>query len=224
MVAHHYRGRARCAAPQRIPPVTVTVPQCSPPPLTPPHRGRRRASRKDSSIAYTAVGLRMEVCHGAAVPPRSDGTGAASYVTFTSSSLIGAARTAPHRYCGWSFRPRSIRSEDAGSPGNRCSKRPADQRAHTLTIEVTGRQNASRRVLSPSTRSDCRATVSRLQKPIRPSLQRRVFAPDWSVDTSRAWSAEFAALSTTRPRKRPLPLPDRISWIVLAGPRPGSLA
>src|SRR5258707_4524095 len=73
---------------------------------------------------------------------------------------------------------------------------------NTLTIEVTGRQNASATgaLIVVDAFDVPAATVSRLQE-TDPSITYSAgtaVAPDWRpFDTSRAWSAGIAVLSTT---------------------------
>ena len=98
---------------------------------------------------------------------------------------------------------------------------------HTLTIEVTGRQNAA--AMGAFVFVDAfdvpAATVSRLQE-TDPSISYTagtVVAPDWTqFDTSRAWSAGLAALSKVPGAKATITFDGTgISWIGARGPQTG---
>ncbi|PYR28976.1 MAG: hypothetical protein DMF98_01355 [Acidobacteria bacterium] len=98
---------------------------------------------------------------------------------------------------------------------------------HTLTIEVTGRQNAA--AMNAFVVVDAfdvpAATVSRLQE-TDPSITYSAgsfVAPDWRpFDTSRAWSAGIAALSTTTGAQATISFTGTgISWIGARGPQTG---
>jgi hypothetical protein len=98
---------------------------------------------------------------------------------------------------------------------------------HTLTIEVTGRQNASATgaLIVVDAFDVPAATVSRLQE-TDPSITYTagtVAAPDWRpFDTSRAWSAGIAALSTTTGAQATITFTGTgISWIGARGPQTG---
>src|SRR5439155_1106962 len=98
---------------------------------------------------------------------------------------------------------------------------------HTLTIEVTGRQNASATgALIVVDAFDVPApTISRLQEtdPYITYSAGSFVAPDWlPFDTSRAWSAGLATLSKTPGAKASITFTGTgIRWIGARGPQCG---
>jgi len=99
--------------------------------------------------------------------------------------------------------------------------------SHTLTIEVTGRQNASATgaLLVVDAFDVPAATISRLQE-TDPSITYSagsLVAPDWMpFDTSRTWSAGLATLSTVTGAKASISFTGTgISWIGARGPQTG---
>src|SRR5204862_1460626 len=98
---------------------------------------------------------------------------------------------------------------------------------HTLTMEVTGRQNASATgaFIFVDAFDVPAATVSRLQE-TDPSITYSagsLVAPDWlPFDTSRAWSAGLATLSKTPGAQATITfIGTGISWIGARGPQTG---
>src|SRR5216117_1051735 len=98
---------------------------------------------------------------------------------------------------------------------------------HTLTIEVTGRQNAAATgaLIVVDAFDVPAATVSRLQE-TDPSITYSAgsfVAPDWMpFDTSRAWSAGIATLSKVPGAKASISFDGTgISWIGARGPQTG---
>src|SRR5881396_2641585 len=99
--------------------------------------------------------------------------------------------------------------------------------SHTFTIEVTGRQNASATgaFVVVDAFDVPAATISRLQE-TDPSIAYSAgsfVAPDWEpFNTSRAWSAGLATLSTVTGAKASITFTGTgISWIGARGPQTG---
>ena len=213
--------------------VTVTVDNNAPPPPPPPG-STQRFEETDPSVAYTAGWSpegSLSWSGGTAV--FSTTTGARATFTFTGPSVtwIGsrAANTGIARISldgafltevdtfSKTLEVRVSMFEAIGLANTR----------HTLTIEVTGRQNAA--AMGAFVFVDAfdvpASTVSRLQE-TDPSITYSAgsfVAPDWRpFDTSRAWSAGLATLSTVTGAKATITFDGTgISWIGARGPQTG---
>ena len=212
-------------------PVTVTVANNAPPPPPP---GTTRFEETDPSIAYsggwtpngsfswsggtaafsTAPGARATFTFTG--PSVSWIGGRASSTGIARISLDGVFLTEVDTYS----KTEEIRVPMFAATGLANAR-------HTLTIEVTGRQNAA--AMGAFVVVDAfdvpAATISRLQE-TDPSIAYSAgsfVAPDWSpFDTSRAWSAGLATLSTVTGAKASITFTGTgISWIGARGPQTG---
>ncbi len=214
--------------------VTVTVDNNAPPPPPPPG-STTRFEETDPAVAYagswTQGDTRKTWSGGSAA--LSTTTGAQTTFTFTGPSVswiggradsTGIARisldgvflTEVDTYS----KTEEIRVPMFAATGLANAR-------HTLTIEVTGRQNAA--AMGAFVVVDAfdvpAATVSRLQA-TDPSITYSagsLVAPDWlPFDTSRAWSAGLATLSKTTGARATISFTGTgISWIGARGPQTG---
>ena len=215
--------------------VTVTVDNNAPPPPPPPPGDTTRFEETDPSVTYagswTQGDTRKTWSGGSAA--LSTTPGAQTTFTFTGPSVswiggradsTGIARisldgtflTEVDTYS----KTEEIRVPMFAATGLANAR-------HTLTIEVTGRQNASATgaLLVVDAFDVPAATISRLQE-TDPSIAYSAgsfVAPDWSpFDTSRAWSAGLATLSTVTGAKASITFTGTgISWIGARGPQTG---
>jgi hypothetical protein len=223
---HSLTAVARDAAGNRASsaPVTVTVSNNAPPP--PP---TTRVEETDPSIAYTSGwtqdGSRTWSGGSAAF---STTPGAQATFTFTGPSVTWIGGRAPGTGVARVFVDGAFLAEvDTYSKTEeiRVSMFTASGLAntsHTLTIEVTGQQNAAATAAFiivdafdvPS------VTVSRLQE-TDPDVSYSL--ANWLTgDTSRSWSAGIAALSSTPGAQATLTFTGTgISWIGARGPQTG---
>src|SRR6266480_3279657 len=212
-------------------PVTVTVANNAPPPPPP---GTTRFEETDPSIAYsggwtpngsfswsggtaafsTAPGARATFTFTG--PSVSWIGGRASSTGIARISLDGVFLTEVDTYS----KTLEVRVPMFAATGLANAR-------HTLTIEVTGRQNAA--AMNAFVVVDAfdvpAATISRLQE-TDPSITYSagsLVAPDWlPFDTSRAWSAGIATLSKTPGAKASISFTGTgIRWIGARGPQTG---
>ncbi len=214
-------------------PVTVTVDNNAPPPPPPPG-STKRFEETDPSVTYSAGwtqdGSRSWSGGTAAF---STTPGAQATFTFTGPSVtwIGgrAASTGIARISldGVFLTEVDTYSKTVEIRVPMFEATGLSDARHTLTIEVTGRQNAS--ATGPLIVVDAfdvpAATISRLQE-TDPSItySAGIFvAPDWMpFDTSRAWSAGLATLSKTAGAQATITFTGTgISWIGARGPQTG---
>jgi len=214
-------------------PVTVTVANGAPPPPPPPG-STTRFQETDPSVAYSAGwtqdGTRSWSGGTATVSatPGAQATftftgpsvswigGRATFTGIARISLDGVFLTEVDTYS----KTEEIRVPMFAATG-------LGNTSHTLTIEVTGRQNAAATgaLLIVDAFDVPAATVSRLQE-TDPSITYTagtVGAPDWMpFNTSRAWSAGIATLSTTPGAQATISFTGTgISWIGAFGPQTG---
>src|SRR2546429_82973 len=236
--SHTLTAVARDAAGNRSPvsaPVTVTVANGPPPPPPPPPPGSTtRFEETDPSVTYapawTQDGTRswsggtaaVSATPGAQVtftftgPSVSWIGGRATFTGIARISLDGVFLSEVDTYS----KTEEIRVPMFAATG-------LTNASHTLTIEVTGRQNASATgaFIIVDAFDVPAATVSRLQE-TDPSITYTagtVAAPDWMpFNTSRAWSAGIATLSTTPGAQATISFTGTgISWIGARGPQTG---
>ena len=218
-------------------PVTVTVANNAPPPPPPPPPppgSTTRFEETDSSIAYTA-GWTPDgsLSWSGGTAAFSTATGARATFTFTGPSVTWIGGRADSTGIARILLDGAFLAEVDTFSKTLEVRVPMFQATgltnarHTLTIEVTGRQNAS--ATGPLIAVDAfdvpAATVSRLQE-TDPSITYSAgsfIAPDWRpFDTSRAWSAGIAALSTTPAAQATITFTGTgISWIGARGPQTG---
>jgi hypothetical protein len=212
-------------------PVTVTVANIAPPPPPP---GTTRFEETDSSIAYSAGWTQDGSFSGSGGTAAFSTTpGAQATFTFTGPSVswIGgrASSTGIARISldGTFLTEVDTYSNTLEVRVSMFAATGLTNTKHTLTIEVTGRQNAAATgdLLVVDAFDVPAATVSRLQE-TDPSITYSagtVVAPDWRpFDTSRAWSAGIAALSTTTGAQATITFTGTgISWIGARGPQTG---
>jgi hypothetical protein len=212
--------------------VTVTVANNAPPP-PPPSASGTRFEETDPSVAYTPTSGWTE--DGSR--PWSGGTaafsttpGAQATFTFTGPSVTWIGGRAPgtgiaHVSLDGVF----LRDVDTYSKTEevRVSMFTASGLAntsHTLTIEVTGQQNAAATAafIIVDAFDVPTVTVSRLQE-TDPDIAYSPAVGGWSQgDTSRAWSAGIAATSTTQGAQATITFNGTgISWIGARGPQTG---
>jgi len=214
-------------------PVTVTVANGAPPPPPPPG-STTRFQETDPSVAYSAGwtqdGTRSWSGGTATVSatPGAQATftftgpsvswigGRATFTGIARISLDGVFLTEVDTYS----KTEEIRVPMFAATG-------LGNTSHTLTIEVTGRQNAAATgaLLIVDAFDVPAATVSRLQE-TDPSITYTagtVGAPDWMpFNTSRAWSAGIATLSTTPGAQATISFTGTgISWLGAFGPQTG---
>ncbi len=212
--------------------VTVTVANNAPPP--PPPGTAKRFEETDPSVAYTA-GWAPDgsLSWSGGTAAFSTTTGAQATFTFSGPSVTwiggradstGIARIsldgaflAEVDTFSKTVEVRVPMFEATGLTNAR----------HTLTIEVTGRQNAAATgaLIVVDAFDVPAATVSRLQE-TDPSITYSAgsfVAPDWmAFDTSRAWSAGIATLSKVPGAKASISFDGTgISWIGARGPQTG---
>ncbi len=212
--------------------VTVTVANNAPPP--PPPGTAKRFEETDPSVAYTA-GWAPDgsLSWSGGTAAFSTTTGAQATFTFSGPSVTwiggradstGIARIsldgaflAEVDTFSKTVEVRVPMFEATGLTNAR----------HTLTIEVTGRQNAAATgaLIVVDAFDVPAATVSRLQE-TDPSITYSAgsfVAPDWMpFDTSRAWSAGIATLSKVPGAKASISFDGTgISWIGARGPQTG---
>jgi hypothetical protein len=211
-------------------PVTVTVANNAPPP--PPPGSGARFEETDPSVVFTPNGgwsqdaSRPWSGGGAAL---STTPGAQATFTFTGPSVIWIGGRAPgtgiaHVSLDGAF----LRDVDTYSKTEevRVSMFTASGLAntsHTLTIEVTGQQNAAATAafIIVDAFDVPAVTVSRLQE-TDPDISYAPLAGWTQGDTSRAWSAGIAALSTTTGAQATFTFTGTgISWIGARGPQTG---
>jgi len=236
--SHTLTAVARDAAGNRSDPsapVTVTVANGAPPPPPPPPPGSTtRFEETDPSVTYapawTEDGTRswsggtaaVSATPGAQVtftftgPSVSWIGGRATFTGIARISLDGVFLSEVDTYS----KTEEIRVPMFAATG-------LTNASHTLTIEVTGRQNASATgaFIIVDAFDVPAATVSRLQE-TDPSITYTagtVAAPDWMpFNTSRAWSAGIATLSTTPGAQATISFTGTgISWIGARGPQTG---
>ena len=233
--SHTLTAVARDAAGNRATsaPVTVTVANNAPPPPPPPP-GAKRFEETDPSVSYTAGWTpdgSLSWSGGAAA--FSTTTGAQATFTFTGPSVtwIGgrAASTGIARISldGAFLTEVDTYSKTVEIRVPMLEATGLSNARHTLTLEVTGRQNAS--ATGPLIVVDAfdvpAATISRLQE-TDPSITYSAgsfVAPDWMpFDTSRAWSAGLATLSKVPGARASISFDGTgISWIGARGPQTG---
>src|SRR5256886_1969774 len=236
--SHTLTAVARDAAGNRSDPsapVTVTVANGAPPPPPPPPPGSTtRFEETDPSVTYapawTEDGTRswsggtaaVSATPGAQVtftftgPSVSWIGGRATFTGIARISLDGVFLSEVDTYS----KTEEIRVPMFAATG-------LTNASYTLTIEVTGRQNASATgaFIIVDAFDVPAATVSRLQE-TDPSITYTagtVAAPDWMpFNTSRAWSAGIATLSTTPGAQATISFTGTgISWIGARGPQTG---
>jgi len=213
--------------------VTVTVANNAPPPPPPPGT-TTRFEETDPSVAYTA-GWTPDGSHSwsGGTAAFSTTTGAQATFTFTGPSVtwIGGRATstgiARISLDGAFLAEVDTFSKTVEIRVPMFEATGLTNARHTVTIEVTGRQNAS--ATGPLIVVDAfdvpAATVSRLQE-TDPSIAYSAgtfVAPDWMpFDTSRAWSAGLATLSKVPGAKATITFDGTgISWIGARGPQTG---
>ena len=212
-------------------PVTVTVANNAPPPPPP---GTTRFEETDPSIAYSGGWTpNGSFSWSGGTAAFSTAPGARATFTFTGPSVswIGgrASSTGIARISldGVFLTEVDTYSKTLEVRVTMFAATGLTNTSHTLTIEVTGRQNASATgaLLVVDAFDVPAATISRLQE-TDPSIAYSAgsfVAPDWSpFDTSRAWSAGLATLSTTTGAKASITFTGTgISWIGARGPQTG---
>ena len=212
-------------------PVTVTVANIAPPPPPP---GTTRFEETDPSIAYSAGWTQdgsLSWSGGTAAFSTTPGAQATFTFTGPSVSWIGgrASSTGIARISldGTFLTEVDTFSKTLEVRVTMFAATGLANARHTLTIEVTGRQNASATgaLIVVDAFDVPAATVSRLQE-TDPSITYSAgtaVAPDWRpFDTSRAWSAGIAALSTTTGAQATITFTGTgISWIGARGPQTG---
>src|SRR5256885_78558 len=233
--SHPITAVARDAAGNRTTsaPVTVRVANNAPPPPPPPG-STQRFEETDPSVAYTA-GWSPEgsLSWSGGTAAFSATAGAQATFTFTGPSVtwIGG-RSANTGIARISLDGAFLTEVDTFSKTLevRVSMFEATGLAntrHTLTIEATGRQNAA--AMGALVFVDAfdvpASTVSRLQE-TDPSIAYSAgsfVAPDWMpFDSSRAWSAGLATLSTVTGAKATITFDGTgIRWIGARGPQCG---
>jgi len=233
---HTLTAVARDAAGNRTTsdPVTVTVANNAPPPPPPPPGGTTRFEETDPSVAYSA-GWAPEgsLSWSGGTATISSTAGAQATFTFSGPSVTWIAARGPSTGIARisldgvfvtevdtfskTVEVRVPMFEATGLANTR----------HTLTIEVTGRQNAAATgaFVFVDAFDVPAATVSRLQE-TDPSIAYStgsVAAPDWMpFDASRAWSAGLATLSKVVGAKASITFDGTgISWIGARGPQTG---
>jgi len=237
--SHTITAVARDTAGNRSPvsaPVTVTVANNAPPPPPPPPPpgDTTRFEETDPSVTYagswTQDGSRSWSGGTAAF---STTPGARATITFTGPSVswIGGRATSTG-IARISLDGVFLTEVDTYSKTEEvrvpmfAATGLANAR-HTLTIEVTGRQNASATgaLIIVDVFDVPAATVSRLQE-TDPSITYSAgtfVAPDWSpFNTSRAWSAELATVSEIAGARASITFTGTgIRWIGARGPQTG---
>ena len=216
-------------------PVTVTVANnATPPPPPPPPGSTTRFEETDPSITYAAAWTQdgtRSWSGGTATVSATPGARATFTFTGPSVSWIGGRAT----FTGIariSLDGVFLTEVDTFSMTEEIrvpmfAATGLTNTSHTLTIEVTGRQNASATgaFIIVDAFDVPAATVSRLQE-TDPSIAYTagtVVAPDWMpFDTSRAWSAGIAALSKVPGAQATITFTGTgISWIGARGPQTG---
>jgi hypothetical protein len=215
--------------------VTVTVDNNAPPPPPPPPPGTtKRFEETDPSVAYTGAWTpdgSLSWSDGTAA--FSTATGAQATFTFTGPSVTWIGGRADSTGIARILLDGAFLAEVDTFSKTLEVRVPMFQATgltnarHTLTIEVTGRQNGS--ATGPLIVVDAfdvpAATVSRLQE-TDPSITYSAgsfVAPDWEpFNTSRAWSAGLAAVSSVAGAKASITFTGTgISWIGARGPQTG---
>jgi Bacterial Ig domain len=236
--SHTITAVARDAAGNRSTsaPVTVTVANNAPPPPPPPPPpgSTTRFQETDPSIAYTA-GWTPDgsLSWSGGTAAFSTTTGAQATFTFTGPSVtwIGgrAAGTGIARISvdGVFLTEVDTYSKTVEVRVPMFQATGLSNARHTLTIEVTGRQNAAATgtLIVVDAFDVPAAAVSRLQE-TDPSISYSAgtfVTPDWMpFDTSRIWSAGFATLSKVPGAQATITFTGTgISWIGARGPQTG---
>jgi hypothetical protein len=235
--SHAITAVARDAAGNRTTstPVTVTVANNTPPPPPPPPApgSAKRFEETDPSIAYSAGWTpdgRLSWSGGTATVSTAPGAQATLTFTGTSVSWIGG-RSPDTGIARISLDGIFLTEVDTYSKTVEVrvpmfAAIGLSNASHTLTIEVTGRQNAS--ATSDAIFVDAfdvpAATVSRLQE-TDPHIAYTGTAvvPDWTAfDMSRAWSGGTATTSKQPGAQATITFTGTgISWIGARGPQTG---
>jgi YD repeat-containing protein len=222
--SHTLTAVARDAAGNRTSsaPVTVTVSNNAPPPPT------TRVEETDSSIAYTS-GWSQDTSRSWSGGTAAFATAAGAQATFTftgpSVTWIGGRATgtgiARISLDGVFLREVDTYSKTEEIRVPMFEATGLANTSHTLTIEVTGRQNAAANndLIVVDAFDVPAATVSRLQE-TDPSVS---YSAGWIPgDTSRAWSAGIATLSTTTGAQATFTFTGTaVSWIGARGTMTG---
>jgi len=232
---HTITAVARDAAGNRTTsaPVSVTVANNAPPPPPPPPASGARFEETDPSVTFTPNGgwtqdaSRPWSGAGAAF---STTPGAQATFTFTGTSVtwIGGRATgtgiARVSLDGVFLRDVDTYSKTEEVRVSMFTASGLANTSHTLTIEATGRQNAAARAafIIVDAFDVPTVTVSRLQE-TDPDIAYSPAVGGWTQgDTSRAWSAGSAALSTTTGAQATFNFTGTgISWIGARGPQTG---
>jgi hypothetical protein len=235
---HTLTAKARDAAGNVSAPsatVTVTIANnTAPPPPPPPAPGSaKRFEETDPSIAYSAGWTQhgtLSWSGGTAEVSTAPGAQATLTFTGTSVSWIGGRRPdtgiARISVDGTFLAEVDTYSKTVEVRVPMFAATGLSNARHTLTIEVTGRQNASATsdLIFVDAFDVPAATVSRLQE-TDPSITYTGTAvtPDWTAfDASRGWSAGLAALSKTPGAQATITFTGTgISWIGARGPQTG---
>ena len=236
--SHILTAVARDAAGNRTTsgPVTVTVANNTPPPPPPPPPpgSARRFEETDPSIAYSAGWTQdgtLSWSGGTATVSTAPGAQATLTFTGTSVSWIGGRRPdtgiARISLDGTFLTEVDTYSKTVEVRVPMFAATGLSNTRHTLTVEVTGRRNASATsdLIFVDAFDVPAATVSRLQE-TDPSITYTAgtaVAPDWTAfDMSRDWSAGIATLSKVPGARATLIFTGTgISWIGARGPQTG---
>jgi hypothetical protein len=232
--SHTVKAVARDAAGNTTPSsVTVTVSNNAPPPPPPPPGSGARFEETDPSVTFTPNGgwsqdtSRPWSGRGAAF---STTPGAQATFTFTGTSVtwIGGRATgtgiARVSLDGVVLRDVDTYSKTEEVRVSMFTASGLANTSHTLTIVATGQQNAAATAafIIVDAFDVPTVTVSRLQE-TDPDITYSPALGGWTQgDTSRAWSAGIAALSTTTGAQATFNFTGTgISWIGARGPQTG---